>query len=429
MRARESDILSAEPPRKAAEGDARRPFGFVELVVFIASLTALNAVAIDMMLPALSEIGADLGVASANDVQLVIVVYVFAAGVAQLFYGPLADRFGRRPVLVAALAGYVLSALLSVVASSFSLLLVARALQGATTAAGRVVGVAVVRDLYAGRRMAEVMSMAMSVFMIVPVLAPSLGQALLFLGPWRWLFALLMVYGVAVVVWTYVRLPETLPAEKRTPLNPRRVAGAFAEVLRQRTPLGYTLASMVLFSALMAYLSSAEQVFTETFGLGALFPLAFGAVALALAAASIVNARLVGRYGMRRISHAAAIAFALVNLAHAATALLGADSLFSFIALQMIAFFAAGLMMPNFSAIALEPLGHVAGVASSALGFATMSGSALIGGLIGRFYDGTTRPMAIGLALVGVATLLIVLATERGRLFRVGGGGRAGGTA
>jgi DHA1 family bicyclomycin/chloramphenicol resistance-like MFS transporter len=392
-------------------------FGFAEVVAFIAVLTGLNALAIDMMLPALSTMGADLHATSANDTQLVIVVYMFAAGIAQLFYGPLADRFGRRPVLLAALGGYVVSAGLAVIASSFGLLLVARALQGATTAAGRVVGLAVVRDLYVGRRMAEVMSTAMSVFMIAPVVAPTLGELFLFVGPWRGLFGTLTIFGLAVFLWTWLRLPETQHTEDRVKLDPSHIAHSFLVVLRHGKPMGYIFASTVMFSALMAYLSSAQQVFTETFHLGKLFPVAFGAVALSLAGASILNARIVGRYGMHRISHIAMIAFAAVNLVHALVAAAGAETIYTFMGLQMLAFFTAGLTFGNFSSIALEPLGRVAGVASSVLGFVQTSGSAVLGGLIGQLYDGTTKPLTLGMAAVGLGGLLIVLVTERGKLF------------
>jgi DHA1 family bicyclomycin/chloramphenicol resistance-like MFS transporter len=410
----------ALPQDAAASRLAKPPLGVAELVAFIAALIALNALAIDMMLPALGAIGADLGVVNPNDPQLVILVYVFASGIAQLIYGPLADRFGRRTVLLFALGAYVVAAALSVVATSFALLIGSRVLQGLSTAAGRVVGVAIVRDMSSGRRMAEIMSMAITVFMIVPVIAPGLGQLVLLATPWRGLFATLAAYGVAVWLWTYFRLPETLPHDRRRSLDAASIGGAFLEAARHRTALGYTLASMFMFSAPMAYLSSADQIFVRTFDLGSWFPVAFGAVALALAAASIGNARLVGRYGMRRISHLATAAFAAVSLIHFGLAAAGAESFTTFMIFQMVSFFTLGLMMGNFTSLALEPLGHIAGVASSALGFATLAGGALIGGLIARAYDGSTLPLLAGFAVTSTATLLCVLWAERGRLFGTG---------
>ncbi len=426
MSAAESDLEPETPPRRTSDAPGRAPFAVPELIAFVAALISLNALAIDMMLPALSAIGEDLDVTDPNDAQLVVIVYVFSSGVAQLIYGPLSDRFGRRPVLLAALGGYVIAAALSVVASSFALLLASRALQGLTTAAGRVVGVAVVRDTCSGRRMAEIMSMAITVFMIAPVLAPAAGQALLLAAPWRSLFAVLTAYGCVVWLWVYLRLPETLPRERRAPLKPGGIARAFSEVFRDRTARGYAIASTFMFAAPMAYLSASEQIFVQTFNLGAMFPVAFGAVALSIAVASITNARLVGRFGMRRISHAAAIVFAVVSLMHFALAAAGLESLAIFMAFQMIVFFCIGLMMGNFSSLALEPLGHVAGVASSVLGFATLAGGATVGGLIARAYDGTALPLLGGFALTALATLAVVVLTERGRLFQLGSGGQAG---
>jgi DHA1 family bicyclomycin/chloramphenicol resistance-like MFS transporter len=259
------------------------------------------------------------------------------------------------------------------------------------------------------------------------VVAPGVGQLILLVAPWRGLFVALTVFGALVWLWTFLRLPETLTPERRRPLDPGSVTRAFVEVIRNRIAFGYTLASMFMFAAPMAYLSSADQVFGQTFELGALFPLAFGAVALALAAASILNARLVGRFGMRRISHLAAIAFAAASVVHAAVAAAGGDNLWVFMTLQMITFFAIGLMMGNFSALALEPLGHVAGVASSTLGFATLAGGAAIGAVIARAYDGSTLPLLLGFAVTAIATLLTIIVTEHGRLLRAGAGHEADG--
>lgn len=400
-----------------APADAKPSLPFIELVAMVASLVALHALAIDLMLPALGLIGDDLGVAHDNDRQLVIVAYLLFAGVSQLFFGPLTDRFGRRAVILWALAGYIVGAALCVVASTFSLLLAARAFQGATTAAARVVAVAVVRDLMAGRRMAEVMSLAMTIFMIVPIVAPGIGQLVLLVAPWRGVFFGLLIYGVAVGLWVTLRLPETLPPERRTPLRPLSVARAYWLVVRTRVSVGYTMASGLVFGALFGFISSSEQVLAETFKLGRLFPLAFACVAAALALATITNSRLVGRIGMRRLSHGALIAFTALNVVHAAVALTLGETIWSFLAFTMAAFFMFGLMGPNFNALVMEPLGAIAGTASAAYGFATTSVSAVLGGIAGRFYDGTSAPLTIAFAVLGASALLVVIATERGRLF------------
>jgi DHA1 family bicyclomycin/chloramphenicol resistance-like MFS transporter len=417
-----AETLASEAGAEGAAAVAKAPLGVAELVALIALLVGLNALAINIMLPALGDIGEAFAIANDNDRQLVVVVYLLAAGIAQLAYGPLMDRFGRRPVLLGALAGYLVGSLLCVVATSFSLLLFARAFQGLTTAAARVVSLAIVRDLSSGRRMAEIMSLVTSVFMLVPILAPILGQAVLLVGPWRWVFVALLVYGLVMAAWSFVRVPETLAPENRVPLRPGRVAEAYLTFLRTPVALGYTLACACMFGGYFGFISSSEQIFVETFALGARFPLAFAAVSLATTAATLVNARLVGRYGMRRLCHFAMIAATVINVVHALIAMAMGESLAVFLILIGLSFFFSGLTLPNFSALALEPLGRIAGTASSAFGFMTTTLSALMGGLIGRFYDGSATPVVLGFAGLGGLGILIVLVTEKGRLFQSGAG-------
>lgn len=397
-------------------GGPRLPFP--ELVAITAAVMALNALAIDMMLPALGIIGADLGAASDNDRQLVVVVYVLGNGIAQLFFGPLVDRFGRRPVLILALCGYILGSALSVVASSFPLLLAARAFQGVTTAATRVAIIASVRDLTAGRRMAEVMSLAITIFMAAPILAPSFGQLVLFAAPWRGIFLVLLLYGVVLALWVLWRLPETQNPADRRALDPKRIAGAYLEYVKSRTAFGYTLASALVFGALFSYISASEQIFVETFDLGERFPIAFAAVAGALACANLLNARLVGRVGMRRLCHGALIFFVVVNLIHLALVTATGETFVYFLLFMSLSFFALGFIGANTSALAMEPMGHIAGAAAAANGFAGTTLAGFLGGIIARAYDGTTTPIVAGFALLGVAALGVVLYTEKGRLFQ-----------
>jgi DHA1 family bicyclomycin/chloramphenicol resistance-like MFS transporter len=221
-----------------------------------------------------------------------------------------------------------------------------------------------------------------------------------------------------MAVWAYFRIPETLAPENRIPLQPSRVAGSYMAILRTPITLGYTLASAAMFGGFFGFISSSEQIFVETFGLGARFPLAFASVSLAMTAAMILNSRLVGRFGMRKISHAAVLGLLVASVAHVAIAMLAGENLFVFLLFMSAAFFCMGLTWANFNALAMEPLGRVAGTASAGFGFATTTVSALIGGVIGRLYDGTATPMVIGLAACGAISLLIVLVTERGKLFR-----------
>lgn len=391
----------------------------LELVALVAALMAVNALAIDVMLPALPALAREFAVANDNDRQLVIVSYALASGLAQPLYGPLADALGRRRVLLGALLLHLAASLACVFAGSFAMLLAARVAQGVSGAATRVVSTALVRDLVAGPRMAQIMSTAIMVFLIVPIIAPAIGQLVLALGPWRWVFALLLLAGIALFAWILLRVPETLTPERRIPVSVRAALSAYREVLTNRTTLGYTLAQTLTFGALFSYLTSAQQVFGETFALGTLFPLAFASTGVTLAAAQFTNSRLVTRLGLRPLSHGAGLAFMLLSGLHALhIALVPDESLAVFLALLLPSMFTFGFVGANYSALAMEPMGRVAGSAAAFMGFLSTVGGTLAGGFIGRAFDGTAAPMLHGQALLAAGSLLIVLVTERGRLMR-----------
>lgn len=404
-----------------AEAD-KRALSVPELVAMVAALSALNALSIDIMLPALPQIGESFALANDNDRQLVVVSYVAFFGVAQLVYGPFADAYGRRSVLIYALGIFIIGAVLCVVAPSFELFLAARALQGVGAAATRVIATAVVRDLMEGRRMAQVMSMAMTVFMVVPIVAPGVGQLILFIAPWRWIFGALLIYSLIVLAWTLIRLPETLKPEHRTQFNPSAIAGAYLSVLRERQTVGYMIATTFVTGCLFGYITSSEQLFVDVYKLGPAFPLAFASIAIAISCGTFLNSRLVIRHGMRRLSHATIIGLTIVAIVLAAIAELGLASFWVFTGLLALSFAMFGLTASNFNALAMEPVGRVAGSASALYGAVTATGGSLVGAVIARAFDGTVVPFAIGLALSGAATVLAVLWTERGRLFATGPG-------
>jgi DHA1 family bicyclomycin/chloramphenicol resistance-like MFS transporter len=391
--------------------------GFKEFVGLIAALMATNALGVDTMLPALQQIGTALGVGNANENQWIVTSYLLGFGVAQIFYGTLIDRYGRKPVLLWGMAGYVLGSLAVAGAGSFSLVLAARALQGVAAAVSRVVAVSIVRDCYAGRLMARVMSISFIVFLGVPVLAPSIGQLIMLVAPWRWVFVWLAAFGFAVLVWVALRLPETLHEEDRTPIAPGNIARSFGLVLTNRLWLGYSLAMTFIIGALVGFINSGQQVFLDVFRLARLFPTIFGLIAGFIAIASIVNARLVERLGMRLLSHAALLGFIAIAFIHALVAFFGFETIWSFAILQSAMMFCFGLLAGNFGAIAMEPVGHVAGTAASAQGFLTTVGGAVIGFLIGQSFNGSDVPLTLGFAASGLLTLAAVLVTEGGRLF------------
>lgn len=395
-----------------------RPMGFPEFVVAIASIMALNPLAMDMMLPALPSIGAAFNIADANHPQMVLSTFLIGFGVGQFVMGPLSDRFGRRPVLLGGMAVYVVASLLAIAAPSFATLLLARALQGLGTSATRVIATSIVRDCYAGRRMASVMSLAMMVFIAVPVVAPSFGQAVLLLTQWRGIFIALMLYGVIALIWSALRMPETLPVEARKSLRPGEVLGAFRQTISNRQTLGYALACGGVWGAMFAFVFSSQQVFTDIYRLGHYFPLAFAAIATGVAIAGFLNSRIVGRLGMRVISHGALVGFLLVAAVMLAAVKLQMLPLPLFMLLSALMMFTFGLMMANFTALAMEPHGHIAGTASSLYGSITTLLGIGVGMAIGQSYDGTLLPFSTGFFLSALAALAIAAVTEKGRLFR-----------
>ncbi|PZX17651.1 DHA1 family bicyclomycin/chloramphenicol resistance-like MFS transporter [Palleronia aestuarii] len=404
----------------AARDPAAAPHvSYAEFVAMIALLMALNAAAIDVYIPALSDIGSALGVTGSNRMQFVITTYVIGFGGAQILYGPLSDRFGRRKILFAGLGIYLAGAVAAVFAPNFETLLALRFVQGVGAAATRVVATSVVRDRFHGPRMASVMSLVMMVFMVMPVFAPNIGSLVLAFGSWRELSGFMVLFGLVALVWAWARLPETLAPENRRPLTGRRVAEAFRIVLTNRIAFGYTLAMASFFGVLFAFIAQAEQIYTGIYGLGSSFTLYFSLVALFMSASSFANSRLVGRIGTRRLSHMALVGFITISAVHLACALYfgGATPFWLFLTLLicMMCFF--GFVPTNFNALAMEPLGHVAGVASSVLGCAQTLGGGLLGGLVGYFYDGTLIPILSGFLGLASLSLILVAIAEKGRLF------------
>ncbi|MBR9824736.1 MAG: multidrug effflux MFS transporter [Alphaproteobacteria bacterium] len=401
--------------------DEKLPLPLWELVALFVAMTSLVALAIDMMLPALDDIASDLGVIRQNDQQYVIATYLAGFGASQIFYGPLADRFGRKPVMLTAIGLFITFTVICALTPSFTLLLVARFFQGAAAAASRVMTVAIARDLTSGRRMAEIMSMVMTAFMAVPVLAPGIGQLVLTVFEWRSIFWLLIVFAIGLAFWIHVRLPETLHPEYRKPLDPKSVASAFREAITHRIMLGYTLAALSFFGGLYAFLGSSQQIFVEHFGLGdGHFPLAFAAIAIGMGLTSFINSRLVNRLGQRRLAHGALLAFTAISIIHTIMLLAGVDNLYIFVFTLAAAMALLGLIAANFSSIAMEPMGHIAGTASAAYGFVSGVGAAIIGAVIGQLYNGTAIPLIAGQASLGLMAVIIVYITERGRLCGVG---------
>ncbi|MBB3966314.1 DHA1 family bicyclomycin/chloramphenicol resistance-like MFS transporter [Rhizobium metallidurans] len=398
----------------------RIPMRKGEFIALAAFLMAINSLAIDIMLPALQQIGASLNVENENNRQFVVSSYLLGFGVAQLVYGPLSDRFGRRLPLLAGIGIYICSSLGSALVPTFEGLLILRFIQGLGSAATRVITISIVRDIYGGRQMAEVMSLIMMVFMIVPVIAPGSGQIIMLFGSWHLIFLFIAVMAAIIAAWAYIRLPETLRPENVRPFTVKSVLGGFKLVLTNRVALCYTIASTFIFGSLFGFINSAQQIYVGIYGLGVYFPLAFAGVAVFMSMSSFLNSRLVGKFGMRRLSHGALLGFITINTIWLLALVFGPHPMpfFLFIGFFGLAMFQFGWIGSNFNSLAMEPLGHVAGTASSVLGFMSTVGGALIGAGIGQAFNGTALPMVAGYFTVSIIGLVFVLIAEKGQLFQ-----------
>ena len=394
--------------------------GMREFVAMMAAIFGLQALGIDVMLPALGDITDAFQLSDPNRQQLVILVFVMGFGFPQLIWGPIADRYGRKILLQLSLVGYAIFAVACMFAPTFEALLAFRLCQGIACSGTRVSAGAIIRDVVSGRAMARVLSLVYTVFMIVPIFAPMIGAAVLLVAPWEWTFGVLAIFAACVFVWTQFRLPKTM-GEPR-PINVASIVDAFRRVFGNRTSFGYMCASGVVFGSLFAFISASEQIFDEVFHRLDQFPLYFAGIASGLAVANYMNSRVVERFGMRRISHGVLFVFITASLVNVLYMIVVGQAFWVFYPLFALAFAGFGMLGANFASLALEPMGEIAGTANAVYGFATSTGAAFIGWYIASQFDGTVIPILWGYVGLGAASLLIISVTERGKLFGVGQG-------
>jgi len=382
----------------------------VELLALLSLTMALTAISIDLMLPAFGEMRAAFGMDpdSPRISATITVLFVGLAG-AQMLYGPLSDRFGRKPVLYAGMGLYALGAVGAALAPSFGLLLVSRFLWGVGSAGARVISLAIVRDTYEGDQMARMMSLLMAVFILVPVMAPSIGAAIITVLPWRAVFWFCVVYVGVVAVWS-MRLPETLPPSKRISLSFEGISKAARVVVTQRAAMAYSVAMMLLFGVFASYLASSQLIFDDVFDMADRFPLVFGGLAAVMGVTALVNASIVQRFGARRIVRHAIVGYMAIAGVLVAVALStgGRPGFWVFAGLLAPLLSMNALLSPNLNALAMEPMGEVAGTASALIGTAQVGGGALLGSLIDSAYDGTITPLAVAFLGFGILIWMIV---------------------
>jgi DHA1 family bicyclomycin/chloramphenicol resistance-like MFS transporter len=389
----------------------------VEFIILVALLNAMVAMSIDTMLPAIGQIAEQLGAADPNSRQFIITSFFAGMTLGTLIYGPWSDSIGRKPAIFVGLGFYAAGSLMCLFATSFEVMLIGRFIQGFGAASPRIVSIAMVRDGSAGAAMARVMSFVMTVFMLVPIMAPTIGQLVLLVASWRAIFAGFLVMGLIAGLWLWLRQAETLPRDRRSPLSGEALLSAAIQVLRHPVAMGYTLATGCIFGSFICYLGTSQQLFAEQYGQGEFFAIWFGVFAIAIAMAMMLNARLVMKYGMRNLSKWALrgniILSALFLVASLFTA--GHPPLWLLGTYLFANFFCCGLLFGNYNAIALEPMGRIAGMAAAISGAGSSLIAIVAGGLIGQQYDGTVLPLAAGFTGLGLLALAATEWAERRR--------------
>lgn len=391
-----------------------KPAGFREFVALMAFSMSMVALAIDAMLPALSQIASDLNVMRENDRQLVITVLFIGLAIGQIFYGPISDSLGRRVPIYIGFAMFIVGSVFAATAESFSVLLAGRFLQGLGAAGPRIITVAIIRDGAAGREMARVMSLVMMVFILVPAIAPALGQLILFFAEWRMIFVALVIQSVLTLFWFHFRQPETLPREKRRPFSLKLIGQALVEICQTREAVIFTLSAGMIFGAFIGFLNSSQQILQELYGLGTRFPFYFAILALTIGVSSWLNSQLVTRYGMRALCKIALWFVATISGIFILVCLNDKPSLLFVMLYLVSSFFGTGILFGNLNSLAMEPLGHIAGLASSVIGSVTTLVSLTLGFIIGGLYNFTLIPMVAGFGLLSAGALILIhIAGER----------------
>ncbi len=383
---------------------------FGEFIALMALLMSLMALSIDIMLPALAQIGQDLLVTHSNDNQLIISLLFLGFGVGMIFYGPLSDSFGRKPAIYIGLSLAIAGCVISLFAESFFIMLLGRFLQGLGLASARIITVALVRDLYHGNEMGKVMSLIMAIFILVPILAPALGQGILFVAHWRMIFVFILVLSIMILIWFTLRQAETIHDEDKIPFSFQKIIANLWLILKNKDVMAYTVMSGFVFSAFLGYLNSAQQIFQEQYHLGVKFPLYFGVLAISVGCASLLNAKLVMKYGMHDMSKYALLAISLISIfffAFSATSH-GHPNLWQLMIYLAIVLFCFGILMGNLNGLAMEPLGHMAGIGASLVGAVSTFIAVPFGAIIGQSYAQSVLPLILGFITFSLLSLLVM---------------------
>ena len=384
-----------------------------EFIILVSIMFGMIAFGTDTMLPAFPDIAKDLELLNVNKAQLIISSFILGTGLGQLISGPISDTFGRKPIITIGLMIFILACIAAYYAETLEMMLVARFIQGLGISAPRTVTMALIRDLYSGRKMAQVMSLAMAIFVLVPALAPSIGQLLFINFGWRSIYMAFIAFALIGLLWLNLRQPETLPFEQRKKLSSTEFLSAFKVVITNTAVVKYTVTLALGFGALFGYLNSAQQIFVDTLGAGMKFPMYFAIISILAAPASFMNAALVMKYGMKllaTIGFALQIIFAIITILIINQDFISMEWLLViFISWSVIAFFLKGLYFGNLNALAMEPMGEIAGMASAIIGASATMLGILIAIPIGLAFNGTATPVLFGYITCSSLALILML--------------------
>lgn len=386
-----------------------------EFIALMAMLMSMTALTVDAMLPALIQIGQSLNVQDANHNQLIVGMVFLGMALGQMLYGPISDAYGRKPAIFLGGAIFLVGAGLSIFAQDFNTMLLGRILQGMGAASCRVVTLAMIRDCFDGKEMARIMSLIMLMFIMVPAIAPSIGQGILLVSHWRAIFVFLFVFALVALLWLAFRQTETLSPKNKIPLSWQNTFNGIRETLSHPLSRNYMIAAGTMFGAFVGYLSSAQQILQIQYELGSLFSLYFGMLALAIGFASFINSKLVMHIAIEKLCIMALIAMSFSSIIFFSIQWLSDTAIpLAWLMLYLvIMFFTFGILFSNFNTLAVHPLGHIAGVANSVISTVQTLISILIGGFIGQSYNGSTLPLILGFLLCGSASLILMIYTVR----------------
>ena len=387
-----------------------------EFVALMASLMSIVALSIDALLPALPEIGSSLGVTDPNDNQLLITMIFLGLGSGQLIFGPLSDSFGRKPIVFIGFIVFIMASIICVTTESFEMMIFGRILQGVGISSPRSLTLSMIRDEFSGDYMAKIISIVVMFFILVPVIAPSLGQFLLYYFNWESIFYFNLGFGLLIMIWFWLRQPETLIKSKRIKFTSHLFIDGTKEFFKHKEAVAFTFVSGFITGSFMVYLSTSQQIFQEQYNLADMFPYIFASLAISVGLATFLNSQLVVKFGMYNIAFISCIAYAVVSILYVVLFSSGQNPsiaiLISFFALQ---FFAVGFLFGNLRALAMQPLGHIAGIGAAINGFISTVMAVPIANYIGGFVETSVLPLFIGFSVFGILSVMVFLIVRRQR--------------